>query len=67
METVTPWLLTMSAAVGMVSLRIVFVLVLGYVGIRFVRLGLQQLERVMIVRARPRTGSPGRLKNGLRP
>jgi small conductance mechanosensitive channel len=44
-----PWLLTMSAAVGTVSLRIVFVLVLGYVGIRFARLGLQQLERVMIL------------------
>jgi Small-conductance mechanosensitive channel len=49
LESVMPWLLTMSAAVGTVSLRIVFVLVLAYVGIRFARLGLQQLERVMIL------------------
>jgi small conductance mechanosensitive channel len=49
LDNVTPWLLTMSAAVGTVSLRIAFVLLLGYVGIRFVRLGLQQLERVLVV------------------
>ncbi len=48
-ETVIPWLLTMSATVGIVSLRVGLVLVLGYVGIRFVRLGLQQLERVMVL------------------
>jgi small conductance mechanosensitive channel len=39
----------MSAAVGTIILRIVFVLLLGYVGIRFARIGLQQLERVMIL------------------
>lgn len=39
----------MSATVATASLRIGFVLVLGYVGIRFARLGLQQLERVMIL------------------
>ncbi len=53
LENVTSWLLTMGATVGIVSLRIAFVLILGYVGIRFVRLGLQQLERVMIVASDP--------------
>ena len=49
LETVIPWLLTMSATVGMVSLRVGLVLILGYVGIRFIRLGVQQLERVIIL------------------
>lgn len=48
-ETVIPWLLTMSATVAIIILRVGLVLVLGYVGIRFARLGLQQLERVMIL------------------
>lgn len=48
-DTIVAWLITMSAAVGIASLRIVLVLAIGYVAIRFVRLGLHQLERVMIV------------------
>ena len=49
LETVGAWLLTMSATVGMASLRVGLELLLGYVGIRFVRLGVQQLERVIIL------------------
>ena len=49
LETVSAWLITMSATVGMASLRVGLVLLLGYVGIRFVRLGVQQLERVIIL------------------
>ncbi|MFO0769256.1 MAG: mechanosensitive ion channel family protein [Nitrospiraceae bacterium] len=49
MDTILAWLITMSAAVGIASLRIGLVLAIGYVAIRFVRLGLHQLERVMIV------------------
>ncbi len=48
-DAIVAWLITMSAAVGIASLRIVLVLAIGYVAIRFVRLGLHQLERVMIV------------------
>ncbi|ULA61723.1 MAG: Putative Small-conductance mechanosensitive ion channel [Nitrospira sp.] len=48
-DAILAWLLTMSAAVGIASLRIGLVLAIGYVAIRFVRLGLHQLERVMIV------------------
>lgn len=48
-ETVIPWLITMSTTVGIIILRVGFVFVLGYVGIRFARLGLQQLERLMIL------------------
>mgnify|MGYP000440979170 CR=1 FL=1 len=48
-DAILAWLITMSAAVGIASLRIVLVLAIGYVAIRFVRLGLHQLERVMIV------------------
>ena len=49
LDTILAWLITMSAAVGIASLRIGLVLAIGYVAIRFVRLGLRQLERVMIV------------------
>ncbi len=49
LETIVPWLLTMSATVGIASLRIGLVLVIGYIAIRFMRLGLHQLERVMIL------------------
>ncbi|MBI4000756.1 MAG: mechanosensitive ion channel family protein [Nitrospira defluvii] len=49
LETVSAWLLTMSATVGTASLRVGLVLLLGYVGIRFIRLGVQQLERVIIL------------------
>ena len=48
-DAIFAWLITMSAAVGVASLRIGLVLAIGYVAIRFVRLGLHQLERVMIV------------------
>ncbi len=53
METVLPWLMSMSAAVGLAILRVGMVFVVGYVAVRFVRLGLQQLERVMIVTSTP--------------
>ncbi len=49
LETIVPWLLTMSATVGVASLRIGLVLIIGYIAIRFMRLGLHQLERVMIL------------------
>ena len=49
LETIVPWLLTMSATVGIASLRIGLVLMIGYIAIRFMRLGLRQLERVMIL------------------
>lgn len=49
LETVGAWLLTMSTMVGMAILRVGLVLLLGYMGIRFVRLGVQQLERVIIL------------------
>lgn len=48
-ETVGAWLLTLSATVGMASLRLGLVLLLGYVAIRSVRLGIHQLERVIIL------------------
>ena len=49
LETVGAWLLGMSATAGMAMLRVGLVLLLGYVGIRFIRLGIRQLERVMIL------------------
>jgi small conductance mechanosensitive channel len=48
-ETVIPTIFTVSATVGIIILRVGFVFVLGYVGVRFARLGLQQLERLMIL------------------
>ena len=49
LENALPWLLSMAATVGIASLRVGLVLLLGYLGIRFVRLGVQQLERVIIL------------------
>ena len=48
-EAVGSWLVAMSATVGMVTLKVGLVLLLGYIGIRFIRLGVQQLERVIIL------------------
>jgi moderate conductance mechanosensitive channel len=48
-ESVLPWLGTFAAAAGEAGLRIGLILVIGYLAIRFVRLGLQQLERVIIL------------------
>jgi small conductance mechanosensitive channel len=44
-----PWILSISVTAGTVLLRILLVLLLGYVAIRFVRLGLQQLEKVIVL------------------
>ena len=38
-QTAWPWLINMAASVGIASLRIVLVLMIGYVAIQFVRLG----------------------------
>ena len=48
LEGIGAWLLGMSATVGIAIVRVGLVLLLGYVGTRFIRLGVQQLERVMI-------------------
>lgn len=49
LQTALPWLLSISATVGIALLRVGLVFVVGYVAIRFARLGLQQLERVMLL------------------
>lgn len=48
-ETALPWLLSMATTVGAALLRVGLVCVIGYVAIRFSRLGLLQLERVIVV------------------
>ena len=48
-EAVGSWLVAMSATVGFVTLKVGLVLLLGYIGIQFIRLGVQQLERVIIL------------------
>ena len=48
-EAVGSWLVAMSATVGIVTLKVGLVMLLGYIGIRFIRLGVQQLERVIIL------------------
>ncbi len=47
-ETAWPWLISMSTTVGLAMLRVGLVFVVGYVALRFSRLGLLQLERVMV-------------------
>jgi small-conductance mechanosensitive channel len=49
LQTALPWLLSISATVGIALLRVGLVFVIGYIAIRFARLGLQQLERVMLL------------------
>ncbi|MBV6469851.1 MAG: Small-conductance mechanosensitive channel [Nitrospirae bacterium] len=48
LETAWPWLISMATTVGLTLLRVGLVFVIGYVAVRFSRLGLQQLERVMV-------------------
>ena len=48
-ETIGAWLVTMSATAGLAILRVGLVLFLGYIGARFIRMGVRQLERVMIL------------------
>jgi small-conductance mechanosensitive channel len=48
-ETIGAWLVSMLAAAGLAILRVGLVLLLGYIGARFIRLGVRQLERVMIL------------------
>ncbi len=47
-ETIWPWLISMATTVGLALLRVGLVCVIGYVAIRFSRVGLLQLERVMV-------------------
>ncbi|MBD0316591.1 MAG: mechanosensitive ion channel, partial [Nitrospiraceae bacterium] len=48
-ESVLPWLGTFAAVAGEAALRIAVILVVGYVAVRFVTVGLRQLERVIIL------------------
>lgn len=48
METAWPWLISMATTVGLAFLRVGVVFVVGYLALRFSRLGLLQLERVMV-------------------
>lgn len=47
-ETAWPWLISMAATAGLALLRVGLVCVVGYLALRFSRLGLLQLERVMV-------------------
>lgn len=47
-DTAWPWMISMAATVGLALLRVALVCVIGYVALRFSRLGLLQLERVMV-------------------
>ena len=47
-ETAWPWLISMATTVGLALLRVGLVFVVGYIALRFSRLGLLQLERVMV-------------------
>lgn len=49
LQTALPWLLSLSATVGIAVLKVGLVFVVGYVAVRFARLGLQQLERVIVL------------------
>ena len=48
-ESVLPWLGSFAAVAGEAALRIAVILVVGYVAVRFVTVGLRQLERVIIL------------------
>lgn len=61
-ESVIPWLGTFAAATGEAGLRIGLILAVGYLAIRFVRLGLRQLERVIILTNEAGEQVPGTAK-----
>ena len=61
-ESVLPWLGTIAAVVGTAILRIAVILVVGYIGIRFVKLGLRQLERVIVLANEAGEQVPGTAK-----
>jgi moderate conductance mechanosensitive channel len=61
-ESFIPWLSTFVKAAGEAGLRIAVILVVGYLGIRFMRLGLQQLERVIVLANEPGEQVPGTAK-----
>jgi small conductance mechanosensitive channel len=61
-DTFIPWLLTFAEKAGEAGLRILLILAVGYLGIRFVRLGLQQLERVIVLANEPGEQVPGTAK-----
>ncbi len=58
-ENVVSWLLTVVGKAGEAGLRIALILVVGYLGLRFLRLGLQQLERVIVLASEPGEQVPG--------
>ncbi len=53
MQEVTPWLMSMGVVVGKAGAKIALIIVLGLVAMRFLRLGVQQLEALLA-----RTGKP---------
>jgi moderate conductance mechanosensitive channel len=59
LETLTPWLTAFALSVGASALRLVIVIVIGHLAIRFVRIGLQRLEGVLIRAARPTEAMAG--------
>jgi moderate conductance mechanosensitive channel len=61
-EGVIPWLRTFVAAAGEAGLRIMLIAVVAYLGIRFIRIGLQQLERVIILANQAGEQVPGAAK-----
>jgi moderate conductance mechanosensitive channel len=59
LETLTPWLTAFAVSVGATALRLVILIVIGHLSIRFVRIMLQRLESVLILAARPTEAMPG--------
>lgn len=57
-----PSLLHLSAQIGESSVKIVIVLVFGYAGVRFVRLGLAHLERLIVLAGERTETVPGTAK-----
>ena len=58
-ETVTPWLVDTSISVAKVGLRMALILVGGYLGVRFLSLGIGKLETFLIRRGGPAELIPG--------
>src|SRR3712207_2893551 len=61
-ESVLPWLGSFAAVAGEAALRIAVILVVGYVAVRFVTVGLRQLERVIILANEAGELTPGTAK-----
>jgi len=59
LDQTMPWIMTMTTAMVEAGFRIVLILIAGWIGIRFMKLGTQKLEKILIQSKETREKVPG--------